>query len=675
VQQIQTGFLLIIILMLKNQRYVLMMFSSATFYVYALAATCCLYGMIVPVSGIDLLRRREQSKFPPQFTGSFTVVKADQLVNATFKSIFVGNYTSGSTIDITNFKGSKLSLFVHTTNENIKILFDFETTRRNESTAPYALLGNDRNNYVGVDSFLYPGLKTITATAFNDISSLETKTFMFRIIDSSIAAPPVATTSKPSLKPVSMPVTRPVQPPLTPPVQSSPKSLFTGTFAIVKADQLPNATFQSIFIGNYTSGSTIDVQKYSSNIVSLILHTTSENFKITFDFEGIHRDESTPPFALLGNENNNYVGAVSFSTPGLKTFTATASNSVSILETKTFQLNVIDSSLFVNPPVQPSPGVTPTPANYLLSNTWKVTETNAPLIARHEACFVMVGRRAVLLGGRGTRRPNIFNPITKTWTVGAETPSNIELNHMQCVAVKNKVWLMAAWTGGFPQERNVDVVYVYDPFMDKWESKTALADPRRRGSSAVVAVGELIYVAFGNRGGHETADHAVSLPYLDVYNTTSDTWKALPDASYGRDHTGGALVNGRICVGGGRDGGLVGWPTVAPTECFDIATNKWTIEANILQPRAGASYGTSCDGKLLIAGGEGLNKAYKNVEMFDGSKWTRLADLNIARHGTGLAVDCVCNAIYIASGNGQAGGGMEMYSVETISLNDQPCLA
>jgi hypothetical protein len=180
---------------------------------------------------------------------------------------------------------------------------------------------------------------------------------------------------------------------------------------------------------------------------------------------------------------------------------------------------------------------------------------------------------------------------------------------------------------------------------------------------------------FGNRGGHETGDHAVSLAFADVYNTTSGTWRELANGLFPRDHVGAALIDGRICVAGGRDGGTINWPNVAPTECYDIATNTWSVEASIVQPRAGANYGRSCDGKLLIAGGEGEGKAYRNFDVFDGVKWTRLPDMNMSRHGTGLAVDCVCNAIYIASGNGQAGGGMELTSVETITFDNKPCLA
>ena len=127
-------------------------------------------------------------------------------------------------------------------------------------------------------------------------------------------------------------------------------------------------------------------------------------------------------------------------------------------------------------------------------------------------------------------------------------------------------------------------------------------------------------------------------------------------------------VNGRICVAGGRDGGSVGFfnLVVLPTDCYNLATNTWSVEANIPQGRAGSDYGRTCDGKLMIAGGEGFGKAWPNVDVFDGTTWTSIAKLNVQRHGSGLAVDCLCQQITVASGSNKQASGGEMRSVETF---------
>lgn len=205
---------------------------------------------------------------------------------------------------------------------------------------------------------------------------------------------------------------------------------------------------------------------------------------------------------------------------------------------------------------------------------------------------------------------------------------------------------------------------------NKWSTKAGLPEERRRGGAASVLVGRRIYVSHGNRGGHETGDHATTLGWLDYYHIDENRWyTGLPDAPNPRDHTGGAYVKGRICVAGGRDGGNRNFfnLTILPTDCYDPVTNAWTIEANIPQGRAGASYGTTCDGKLMIAGGEGYGKAWSRVDVFNGLSWTTVGNLSVARHGSGLAVDCVCNQIHIAGGASSQGGKTnETRSIETF---------
>jgi N-acetylneuraminic acid mutarotase len=185
-----------------------------------------------------------------------------------------------------------------------------------------------------------------------------------------------------------------------------------------------------------------------------------------------------------------------------------------------------------------------------------------------------IGRRVYLVGGLGTKDLDIYNPFNRTWSKGKPVP--ITLHHVQCVVTQGKLWLVAAWMGGYPQEKNVNATYVYDPATNSWATKSALPVERRRGSAAAMLSpdGTKIYVSHGTTGGHET--FATSLPYLDEYEIATDTWTALSsNAPNPRDHTGGAMVNGLICVAGGRNGGEINWPMVAPTDCFNLTSKQW----------------------------------------------------------------------------------------------------
>jgi hypothetical protein len=82
------------------------------------------------------------------------------------------------------------------------------------------------------------------------------------------------------------------------------------------------------------------------------------------------------------------------------------------------------------------------------------------------------------------------------------------------------------------------------------------------------------------RGGHEQSNFATSYDWIDYYETKNGKWylvdeMAFLDAPHPRDHTGGALVRGRICVAAGQNGGTVDWPIVPQTDCFDHVAEIW----------------------------------------------------------------------------------------------------
>ena len=302
---------------------------------------------------------------------------------------------------------------------------------------------------------------------------------------------------------------------------------------------------------------------------------------------------------------------------------------------------------------------------------WELLSTTGRLRKRHEACFVMVNEMGYLLGGRGIQNVSKFDPILKRWSDGAAPP--IELHHMQCVVVDDSIFIVSSWTGSFPNEENTADIFIYNTTGNTWSSRHGLPEERRRGGAAAVLVERdgkrEVYVSHGNRGGH--GNHAIALGWLDKYDVDLDQWTThLTDAPNPRDHTGGGLVqNGELlCVAGGRDTGRANIfnSVVYPTDCYDLKAEEWTVETSILTGRAGSAYGTTCDGKLMVAGGEGFGMAFRDVEVFDGVSWKSVDGLKRKRHGTGLAISCTRNEIYIASGSGKQGGSPELRSVERL---------
>lgn len=252
--------------------------------------------------------------------------------------------------------------------------------------------------------------------------------------------------------------------------------------------------------------------------------------------------------------------------------------------------------------VSPAPTLSPAPTVVEAQGVWIETDSDANLTGRQEACFVFVAatNRAYLIGGQNGNKPvDIYNPVSQTWSQGSMPP--IELNHMQCVEFDDKVYILSAWV---PREgtgdNNSALIYIYDPLLDAWSTQPGLPEARQRGSSATIVdkTNRRLYLSHGKRFGHGNAQDSnasPSLNWLDCYDVDTATWTALPNAPHVRDHTGGGMVNGKVCVAGGRDSGAIDvvYKKVLPTDCYDPESNTWSEAPPIPTGRSGSAYGMS----------------------------------------------------------------------------------
>lgn len=306
-----------------------------------------------------------------------------------------------------------------------------------------------------------------------------------------------------------------------------------------------------------------------------------------------------------------------------------------------------------------------------LAGEWRLAPLSSGVPAhRHEACAVMVNGEVVLIGGRGVNKPtSIYNPLTKVWRNATGPGKGEHLHHFQCVEAGGSVWVIASWRGFFPFEVNNDFVYEYNVASDQWHKHPGMPADRSRGGAASIKRGNLIFAVAGNRGGH--GPHAQSVPWVDAFNWRKKQWvkRSFPDMpDAGRDHVGGAMVGKRMCIAGGRNGGAEKFfkANIATTFCFDFESGAWEREADMPFPRAGANTGRTCDGRMMVAGGEGNGMGYARVDLFDGHSWVQAPNLVDSRHSSGLAISkCKkCAHVFIPSGSGSQGGRPELTSTE-----------
>jgi len=288
----------------------------------------------------------------------------------------------------------------------------------------------------------------------------------------------------------------------------------------------------------------------------------------------------------------------------------------------------------------------------------KTADGSAPS-ARHEAAFVAVGDRYYLIGGRGMKPVNVYNPKTNQWKTGSIPP--IEMHHFQPVIYRNEIYILGAMTGPYPGEIPIANIYIYNPIMDEWRMGDAIPEERRRGGAGISVHGDHIYMVCGIRDGHR-GDHK---NWLDVYHVPSRTWKKLADAPRPRDHFQTAIINEKIYAVAGRTTISSDNPfknTMREMDIYDIASDSWTTAAAQLPtPRAGNAV-TVIGNDLVVFGGESFyqQSAHPELEHYDTvtGEWRTLTEIPVGRHGTGLIKDG--QQLITASGSGDRGGGPEL---------------
>lgn len=304
--------------------------------------------------------------------------------------------------------------------------------------------------------------------------------------------------------------------------------------------------------------------------------------------------------------------------------------------------------------------------NSQLDAIWSTVATTNEPDERHENGFVAYNDKLYLLGGRGLKRVQIFDPATDTWTDGA-FPS-FQMHHFQALVYNNLIYVIGAYTGTCcDAESGVSHVWTYNPANDSWTQQHEIPQDRRRGSTGAVVYNDKIYIVGGIDGGH--GDPATAYASFDEYDPNTGQWRVLPDAPRVRDHFHATVFNGKLYLIGGRDSSvnsIVG-ATIGEIDVYDFSSGNWsTLPAskNLPIPR-GAPATILYQGEILVIGGEtSQDLAHNQTEAFNPvtENWRNLASLVVGRHATQAAI--VDNAIYLAAGAAQKGGAPELDSIE-----------
>jgi hypothetical protein len=116
-----------------------------------------------------------------------------------------------------------------------------------------------------------------------------------------------------------------------------------------------------------------------------------------------------------------------------------------------------------------------------------------------------------------------------------------------------------------------EILQIYDTATDSWTIGPAM--PRVHGPLAVaVALNGVVYVM----GGFDVGTQAV-LSSVDAFDTAGGIWSTKTPMPTPRHSAAGAVINGRICIVGGYNGGTIqATPALNSVECYDPVANSWS---------------------------------------------------------------------------------------------------
>ena len=303
-----------------------------------------------------------------------------------------------------------------------------------------------------------------------------------------------------------------------------------------------------------------------------------------------------------------------------------------------------------------------------ITANWQSVASQGNLAARHEAGFINVGKQLYLLGGRKIKPINVYDPSTNLWQEKAKPP--IEIHHFQPVVFENKIYVIGAMTGKFPNEVPLKHILIYSPETDLWTIGDEIPLPRRRGGSGVSLFNNKMYISGGITQGHMTG----TVPWFDEYDPKTGTWQILPDMPNKRDHFQSAIIQHKLYAAGGRKTSVktkhIFDLVVNEVDIYDFTMNKWTTAVSPLPTGRAGNTTIAVDNKLWVIGGESATQkvAHNEVEIFSvlENKWLKGPSLITGRHGTGAAI--VDDVLWTASGSGNRGGKPELYSLEKITV-------
>ena len=171
-----------------------------------------------------------------------------------------------------------------------------------------------------------------------------------------------------------------------------------------------------------------------------------------------------------------------------------------------------------------------------------------------------------------------YNPAADTWETASPLPS--PLSYHASVNIDGKIYVLG---GRDLAEFSFNTVQLYDPLTDTWETKAPM--PTARDSFACVSVNNKIYAIGGQISANNSWDDKIRLDIVEVYDPLSDSWETKSPMPTARSFLSAAAIGNKIYVIGGNSNNE---GNLSVVEEYDIVTDSWQTRAPINIARSGS---------------------------------------------------------------------------------------
>ena len=273
------------------------------------------------------------------------------------------------------------------------------------------------------------------------------------------------------------------------------------------------------------------------------------------------------------------------------------------------------------------------------TGTWTATGSLASARRDHTAALLPNGKVLVAGGynGSGNNRlssAELYDPATGTWT-SAGMLSSARSNHTTTLLPNGRV-LVAGGTGS--GGNSLSSAEVYDPATSIWTATGSLTAARFGHTATLLPSGKLLV-----EGGHNGSANFIGagdigfLSSAEIYDPATGNWGSytgwLATARY--QHTATLLPNGKLLIAGGAgiNSAKTGSASLASVELYEPAIGNWTVTGAFATTRTNHTATLLPNGKILVAGGVGGSGYLASAELYDPTTgtWAATGSLATAR--------------------------------------------